>query len=203
MRRHRGGAAPAEPKRALSAPRKRPAPRATADPDDGAPRFMLSAGTVAARAAGGAAARRHGPARFRRAGPFAEGDVNVPARLLATSALVYPPAARKAEIELDFPVEIVVDAVGRVGSARAVIRGGIWHRRVCPARDPRLPIRARATGRATRPGPDAVDGAIPASLTAPDFGQAQSGDPHMRTSGNERIAHHRAKTPREAGARLT
>ena len=50
--------------------------------------------------------------------------MNVPARLLAASPLVYPPAARKAEIETDVPVEIVVDAGGRVVSARAVIRAG-------------------------------------------------------------------------------
>jgi protein TonB len=50
--------------------------------------------------------------------------VSVPARLLSSSPLVYPPAARQAEIESDFPVEIVVDLDGRVIAARAITRAG-------------------------------------------------------------------------------
>jgi protein TonB len=50
--------------------------------------------------------------------------VDVPARLLTTGPLVYPPAARQAEIETDLPLEIVVDGAGRVVSARAVGHAG-------------------------------------------------------------------------------
>jgi TonB family protein len=54
----------------------------------------------------------------------AEGDVSFPARLLTSSALAYPPAARVAEIEVDLPLEIIVDVNGRVTWARALARAG-------------------------------------------------------------------------------
>jgi TonB family protein len=117
--------APAEPKRAPSAPRRRPAPQLATAPDDGPPRFMLSAGTVATRSEAAPSDPATGSgAPSAELAAFAEGDVNVSARLLAASPLVYPPAARKAEIEFDFPIEIVVDAAGRVVSARARLRAG-------------------------------------------------------------------------------
>jgi protein TonB len=113
------------------APRRAPAPsRRTMAPHAPAPaapaRFAMSAGTVAnAPAAAGATAPS--PA----AGPpsaeataVGEGDVSVPARLLAAGPLVYPPDARQAEIEIDLPVEIVVDPSGRVVSARVLERAG-------------------------------------------------------------------------------
>ena len=53
-----------------------------------------------------------------------ESAVSVPARLLVTAPLVYPPAARKAEIEVDLPLEIVVDRSGRVSAARGLTRAG-------------------------------------------------------------------------------
>ena len=120
----------ATPAPVAKAPHRRltaePAVSATADTVAPA-RFMLSAGTVATRAptpraapttTGAGAAASDEPAAF------GDGDVNVPARLLAASPLVYPPAARAADIERDVPVDIVVDAGGRVVSARAVIRAG-------------------------------------------------------------------------------
>jgi len=55
---------------------------------------------------------------------FGEGDVNEPARLMTPSPLVYPAAARAAAIELDFPVEIVVDPTGRVVTARPLRHAG-------------------------------------------------------------------------------
>ena len=58
------------------------------------------------------------------AAAVAEREVDVPARLLAAGPLAYPPAARRAEIETDFPLEIVVDATGRVIFARALSRAG-------------------------------------------------------------------------------
>ncbi len=48
-----------------------------------------------------------------------EHDVDVPARLLAAAPLAYPPAARQSEIELDFPLEIVVDAQRAASFRRA------------------------------------------------------------------------------------
>jgi len=89
-------------------------------------RFVLAAGTVTT-AAGGPPT---GPA-----GAFAEdagggdviageSDVDAPAQLVKTSPLVYPEAARRAGIETDFPVEIVIDTDGRVMSARALRQAG-------------------------------------------------------------------------------
>jgi len=142
---------PAQPVRAHPAPRRHvamrstvaqaadvaPAPRA-AEPDQPAatPRFVMSAGTVATRAAAPRSSAAPGTRPSSQpagsadgsgavAGDaFGEGDVNVPARLLAPSPLVYPAAARAAAIELDFPVEIVVDPNGRVLTARALRHAG-------------------------------------------------------------------------------
>jgi periplasmic protein TonB len=112
------------------APRRRPAvrPAVSAAADTAAPaRFMLSAGTVAARpttAAAAPATTAAGAAPSGEPAAFGDGDVNVPARLLAAAPLVYPPAARNADIEQDVAVDIVVDAGGRVVSARAAASAG-------------------------------------------------------------------------------
>jgi protein TonB len=50
--------------------------------------------------------------------------VSVPARLLASATLSYPPEARRAEVEADIPVEIVLDTAGRVLDARALKQSG-------------------------------------------------------------------------------
>jgi len=125
--------------RPASAPAVPPAPATTTPPpDDEAPpaRFALSAGTIATNALPAAApasttsvlavpgAGTPGPGVAAEPGAVREGDVDVPARLLAASPLVYPPAARRADIEIDLPLEIVVDASGRVVSARMVTRAG-------------------------------------------------------------------------------
>lgn len=101
-----------------------------------APRFVMSAGTVATRAPASPLASGSPVAPSRLAHPgdgadasggadaFGEGDVNEPARLLSSNPLVYPAAARAAAIEVDFPVEIVVDAAGHVVTARALRRAG-------------------------------------------------------------------------------
>ena len=99
---------------------------ASASRDETPARFVLSAGTVATLPAGPSGAAAGTPASG--AGPtgdtVGESDVSSPARLLAASPLVYPPAARQAELEVDFPVEIVVDVDGRVVAARAITRAG-------------------------------------------------------------------------------
>jgi protein TonB len=112
--------------------RAQPASVAPADDAAPPPRFVMAMGTIATRlGADAAAAGAPASAGQAAAGPLAaggdvagEGDVDVPARLLSTSALVYPPAARNAEIETDVPVEIVVDLDGRVASARGLTRAG-------------------------------------------------------------------------------
>jgi protein TonB len=114
-----------------NAPAIPPPPLAPPAPDDARPaRFVLSAGTIATNASPATGPATPKPPTDTGASPAAEGDavregeVDVPARLLAASPLLYPPAARKAEIEVDLPLEIVVDAAGRVVSARAVTRAG-------------------------------------------------------------------------------
>jgi protein TonB len=112
-----------------------PPPSATPPADEPRPIFALSAGTVASGPA--LAAPTTGSSRpttrsstSRRdtastdGAAVAEHDVDVPARLLAAAPLAYPPAARQSEIELDFPLEIIVDASGRVVSARALSHAG-------------------------------------------------------------------------------
>jgi len=99
--------------------------------------FALSAGTVASGPALAApAATSPGPTTlgstsvpgagfgFRDTATVGEREVDVPARLLAAAPLAYPPAARQAEIETDFPLEIVVDGGGHVVSVRALARAG-------------------------------------------------------------------------------
>ena len=93
---------------------------------DSPARFILGAGTVATRP-GATTALASGPLRNggpEGAGTFTERYVNVAAHLVWSSPLVYPPVARQAEIEIDFPVEIVVDTDGRVVAARAISRFG-------------------------------------------------------------------------------
>jgi protein TonB len=124
--------APANPPQA-AAPVTVPSPPPPADE----PRLMfaLSAGTVASGPALAAPAPTS-PGLTTRSSTSVSGagssdtaavgerEVDVPARLLAAAPLAYPPAARQAEIELDFPLDIVVDGGGHVVSARALTRAG-------------------------------------------------------------------------------
>ena len=97
---------------------------------DAPARFVLSAATVAVAGSGGGA--RWPAAGGSSAGDAREGDgevvqengVSVPARLLASQPVIYPAAARQAEIEADLPLEIVVDWAGLVSSARGLSRAG-------------------------------------------------------------------------------
>ncbi len=125
---------PAAPRRSFAARPTRgqvsaPAAAATLGPltpaDEPEARFALSAGTVAS----GPALATPEPAASANASSapptaFGEGDVDAPARLRATSPLLYPPAARSAVLETDVALEIVVDATGRVVSARMLSRAG-------------------------------------------------------------------------------
>ena len=129
---------PAHAAPAIPPPAVAPAPPQITTPPADEPRLMfaLSAGTVAsspALAAPGPAS----PGSTTRsstsvpagvgvddAETVGERQVDIPARLLAAAPLAYPPAARQAEIETDFPLEIVVDGGGHVVSARALARAG-------------------------------------------------------------------------------
>lgn len=106
-------------------------PSASPSPDGASPaRFVLSAATVAVAASGAGARRPAGGVAGAATGGSSAGDafpesgVSVPARLLASRPVIYPPAARQAEIEADLPLEIVVDRAGLVSSARGLDRAG-------------------------------------------------------------------------------
>jgi TonB family protein len=51
---------------------------------------------------------------------FSEREVGTPARLLSSSPVLYPVEARRAEVEADVPVQILVDTQGRVLEARSL-----------------------------------------------------------------------------------
>ena len=119
--------------RRAAATKRSPAPAgateltaSVADDEAEPARFALSAGTVATRPSAGATGSASGSGldASHDGDPLSEGEASVPARVLASSPLVYPAAARKAELELDLPLEIVVDASGRVRSARGITHAG-------------------------------------------------------------------------------
>jgi TonB family protein len=55
---------------------------------------------------------------------LSEKDVSVAARLISSSPVTYPSGAMRAEVEADVPVQILVDAVGRVLEAGSLTRHG-------------------------------------------------------------------------------
>ncbi len=106
-------------------------PAMTAAPEIDAPqtepaRFVLAKGsapiTVGTMSAGGDRGRGEGASGSAEVVP--ENAVTIPARLIASSGVTYPPAARQADVEADVPVLIVVDADGRVADARALSASG-------------------------------------------------------------------------------
>ena len=110
-----------------------PAQVASGSLDERAPpvRFALSAGTLATLApssrpdaAGAHAGTGSGSGTSIKEEILSEKDVNVPARLISSSPVPYPPEARQAEIEVDVPVQIVVDAGGHVVEARSLSHHG-------------------------------------------------------------------------------
>lgn len=84
-------------------------------------RFALSAGVVASRRA---PADEGGSAAALGEDTASESTVDVPARLLSRQPIAYPPEARHAEVEADVPLELVVDADGRVQDAKILVRRG-------------------------------------------------------------------------------
>jgi TonB family protein len=84
---------------------------------------------------------------------YAAVQVDVPARLIESAPLRYPPDARAAEIEASVPLEIIVDGQGRVISQRVLARAGhgldeaalaaVRAYRFSPARRQGLPVRVR------------------------------------------------------------
>jgi len=97
-------------------------------------RFALSAGSVAGRsssdpdseipAGGTSTGSGHASATANGERPLAESAVDLPARLATAAPLHYPEAARRAELELDLPLELVVSSQGRVLSAFASAHPG-------------------------------------------------------------------------------
>ena len=93
------------------------------------PRFALSAGTIAVRSDGtkGVAAAvgqgDPGPTDEVTA-PLPENAVDVPARLATAASLLYPEAARRAQLEVELPLELVVSPQGRVRAAVALAHPG-------------------------------------------------------------------------------
>jgi periplasmic protein TonB len=103
-------------------------------------------GEHAAAASAGAGSRGRGPI-------WSDSDVDTPARLLSSVPVIYPEAARAAEIEADVPLELVVDDEGRVAVAKilgehadgvgeAALRA-VRAYRFSPARRAGYPVRVR------------------------------------------------------------
>ncbi len=107
------------------------APPASLEEREPLARFSLPLGTLRTQTPASGAVT--GAAQFA-AGPFGgsadSGDVvdeknaAVPARLLSSSPLSYPPEARRAEVEGDVNLQILVDTDGRVVEARGLNRHG-------------------------------------------------------------------------------
>jgi len=94
-------------------------------------RFKLAGGTVAMRVSSSSpitgehvAATEAGKGSAGSDEVLSEKDVSIPARLIADGPVAYPPEARRAEVEADVPVQILVDTAGRVLEARSLIHRG-------------------------------------------------------------------------------
>jgi len=93
-------------------------------------RFALSAGSIAGRSepSAGGAGSATGPGTARAASedprPLGESAVDVPARLATAEPPLYPEAARRAGLELDLPLQLIVSPQGRVLSAAALVHPG-------------------------------------------------------------------------------
>jgi protein TonB len=104
------------------------APPAIATPEPAEPvHFTLAASTFVtreplAKTAGAPAERAHEEPGDRET--LDASDVTTSATLLSGAPIVYPPAARAAEVEADVAVEIVVDALGRVVEAKPLRASG-------------------------------------------------------------------------------
>jgi TonB family protein len=108
------------------------------------------AGTAQGSSVTGASA---GPSESDGAATFAESAVDATARLSSSVPVVYPEAARTAGLEADVRLELVVDAEGRVVSARPLAASGlgldeaalraVGAYRFSPARRAGRPVRVR------------------------------------------------------------
>ena len=94
-------------------------------------RFSLSAGTLAtlAPSSGAAVAGTHastesGTGTSGTGEVFSEKEVNVLALPISGSKPAYPPEARRAEVEADVVVQLLVDTVGRVLEAHSLTHHG-------------------------------------------------------------------------------
>jgi protein TonB len=122
--------------------------------------FAMSAGTVAGRAGGSAPAPSSSAAAPGASPGGAGGElvldaaaVDQPATLLSHPPAVYPPAARRAEVEGDVTLEIIVDANGVVSRASVLSDHGygldaaalqaVRAYRFSPARRAGRPVRVR------------------------------------------------------------
>lgn len=112
------------------------APPALAAPEPAAPvmpRFTIAIGNSAKPATGNVATGANGSGGTNVTGggtahaeeaPVPESAVSKRATLATSVVAAYPVDARQGELEADVPVEIVVDATGRVVEARVVQRAG-------------------------------------------------------------------------------
>lgn len=122
-------ATPHDPK-LVHAPLQSPEPALPDVPDavtssEAPPVFLLGPSAALVARGNAVASDDHGPTPSSSGSDvLGERDVSVRARLLARGTLNYPAEARRAEIEADVPVEIIVDETGQVVSARALERPG-------------------------------------------------------------------------------
>lgn len=97
----------------------------TAAAGDAPAHFAMSSGNAqVAFGAVGSNARPAQPAVVAAPEIVPESGVSTAARLVRGAAVEYPAAAREAEIEVDVPVEIVVDTSGAVIAARSITHSG-------------------------------------------------------------------------------
>jgi TonB family protein len=83
-----------------------------------------TAGPIAVQTGSSSGPDRAGEDSPERGEPLREDLATVPARLLASSAPVYPPTARASEAEADVPLSIVIDTSGRVVDAKVIVSAG-------------------------------------------------------------------------------
>ena len=120
------------PPEAVPSPSASTLPSAAPEPPvrPGVARFALSAGSIAGLSEAveqGASTQGHGLISSTAgdpAGPLPENAVDEPARIAAAAPPTYPESARRAEVELDLPLELVVSPQGRVVAARALTHPG-------------------------------------------------------------------------------
>jgi protein TonB len=89
-----------------------------------APRFVMQAPAVSGGTALSAQVGSASDHREAEALPFAEREVDSPAKLQSGSSPAYTAAAEAAGVEAELPLEVIVDRAGGVQSARGLQRAG-------------------------------------------------------------------------------